>query len=207
MVLVPLFAFFLLRDGGRMVAYLMDRLRPLHIETTVAVWCEIDRIIGRYLRGLALDAIIVGVLATAGLWLVGAPLPLLLGAFTALMNPLPLLGMILSLSAAGLVALAYGYGLSTVGWIVALYLVIRLLDDLVLSGLTIGGSVHLHPVLVLASILAGENALGLIGMVIAVPLVTVVKEAARLLLEHRKNLARPHLPDTEKPTGLPHYVC
>ena len=60
---------------------------------------------------------------------------------------------------------------------------------------------------VLASILAGENALGLIGMVIAVPLVTVVKEAARLLLEHRKNLARPHLPDTEKPTGLPHYVC
>jgi predicted PurR-regulated permease PerM len=206
-VLVPLFAFFLLRDGGRMVAYLMDRLRPLHIETTVAVWCEIDRIIGRYLRGLALDAIIVGVLATAGLWLVGAPLPLLLGAFTALMNPLPLLGMILSVSAAGLVALAYGYGLSTVGWIVALYLVIRLLDDLVLSGLTIGGSVHLHPVLVLASILAGENALGLIGMVIAVPLVTVVKEAARLLLEHRKNLARPHLPDTEKPTGLPHYVC
>src|SRR5206468_1913696 len=87
----PLFAFFLLRDGGRMVAYLMDRLRPAHIETTVAVWCEIDRIIGRYLRGLALDAIIVGRLATAALWLVGAPLPLLLGAFTALMNPLPLL--------------------------------------------------------------------------------------------------------------------
>src|SRR5439155_14298778 len=145
--LVPLFAFFLLRDGGRMVAYLMDRLRPAHIETTVAVRCEVGRIIGRYLRGLALDAIIVGGLVTAGLWLVGAPLPLLLGAFTALVNPLPYLGTILSVSAAGIVALAYGYGLSMVGGIVTLYVVIRIFDDLVLSGLTIGGSLHLHPVL------------------------------------------------------------
>src|SRR5262249_59659618 len=90
--LAPVFAFFLLRDGGRIVAYLMDRLRPAHIETTVAVWCEIDRIIGRYLRGLALDAMVVGLLTTLGLWLIGAPLPLLLGAFTTLVNPLPYLG-------------------------------------------------------------------------------------------------------------------
>ena len=153
------------------------------------------------------DAIIVGGLVTAGLWLVGAPLPLLLGAFTALVNPLPYLGTILSVSAAGIVALAYGYGLSMVGGIVTLYVVIRIFDDLVLSGLTIGGSLHLHPVLVLAAILAGENALGLIGMVIAVPVVTVVKEAARLLLEHRKNLSRPHLPDAGTPTRIPHHVC
>jgi predicted PurR-regulated permease PerM len=203
----PVFAFFLLKDGGWIVAYLMDRLRPAHIETTVAVSCEIDRIIGRYLRGLALDAMVVGVLTTLGLWLIGAPLPLLLGAFTTLVNPLPYLGTLLSVSAAGILALAYGHGLRTVGAIVVLYLVIRLLDDVVVSVLTIGGSVHLHPVLVLASILAGESALGLLGMVIAVPLVTVVKETARLLLEHRKNLARPHLPAAGGPTTLPYYVC
>jgi predicted PurR-regulated permease PerM len=72
---------------------------------------------------------------------------------------------------------------------------------------TIGASVHLHPMLVLASILAGENALGLLGMVIAVPLVTVVKESARLVLEHRRNLTRPHLPAAGTPAGTRHYVC
>jgi predicted PurR-regulated permease PerM len=206
-ILVPLFAFFLLRDGGRTIGILIDRLHPAHIETSVAVWCEIDRIIGRYLRGLALESLVIGVMATIGLWAIGAPLPLLLGAYTALVNPLPYLGAILAVTTTAIVSLAYGQSLGTLGWILVLYVVIRLFDDVVVVAVTIGRSVHLHPMLVLASILAGENALGLLGMVLAVPLVTVVKESARLLLEHRRNLARPHLPAAGTPTSIPHYVC
>ncbi len=206
-ILVPLFAFFLLRDGGRIIGFLIDRLHPAHVEASVAVWCEIDRIIGRYLRGLALEAIVIGIMATIGLWAIGVPLPLLLGAFTALVNPLPYFGVILAVTAAGVVSLAYGQSLGTVGWILVLYVLIRLLDDVVVAAVAIGGSVHLHPMLVLASILAGENTFGLLGMVIAVPLVTVVKESARLLLEHRRTLARPHLPDAGTPASIPHYVC
>jgi len=206
-ILVPLFGFFLLRDGGRIIGFLIDRLHPAHIETSVAVWCEIDRIIGRYLRGLALEALVIGIMATIGLWTIGAPLPLLLGAFTALVNPLPYLGAILAVTTASVVSLAYGQSLVTVGWILALYLLIRVLDDVVVTAVTIGRSVHLHPMLVLASILAGENALGLLGMVIAVPLVTVGKESARLLLEHRRNLARSHFPAAGTPASIPPYVC
>jgi predicted PurR-regulated permease PerM len=206
-ILVPLFAFFLLRDGGRIIGFLIDRLLPAHIETSVAVWCEIDRIIGRYLRGLALESLVIGVMATIGLWSIGAPLPLLLGAFTALVNPLPYLGAILAVTTTAIVSLAYGQSLGTVGWILALYILIRLFDDVVVVPVTIGRSVHLHPMLVLASILAGENAFGLLGMVLAVPLVTVVKESARLLLEHRRNLARPHLPAAGTATSIPHFVC
>jgi len=202
-ILVPIFAFFLLRDAGRMLGSLLDRLHPAHIETSVAVWYEIDRIIGRYLRGLALDGIVVGIVAALGLWLLGVPYPLLLGAFTALVNPLPYVGTILSVAAAAVAALTSGQGLGTVGWILALYAVIRLLDDLVISVVTIGGSVHLHPALVIASIVAGEHAL---GMVIAVPVVTVLKETARLLLEHRRTLARTGLPRVT-PVGPTHYVC
>ena len=205
--LTPLFAFFFLRDGGAIVAYLIDRLRPVHIETTVAVWCEIDRIIGRYLRGLALDALVIGALATVGLWLVGAPYPWLLGAFTALVNPLPYLGTILSVGVAAIVAIANGQPFSRIGWIVAVYVIIRVLDDLVVAAVTIGGSVHMHPMLVLVSILVGEQALGLLGMVAAVPVVTVVKETARLLLEHRRNLARPHVPTVGRAGRIPEYVC
>jgi predicted PurR-regulated permease PerM len=207
MILVPFFAFFLLRDSGRIIGFLIDRLHPAHIETSVTVCCEIDGIIGRYLRSLALDALVIGIMATIGLWAIGVPLPLLLGAFTALVNPLPYLGTIFAVTAAGAVSLAYGQGLGTIGWILALYVLIRLLDDVVVSVVTIGGSVRLHPMLMLASILAGENALGLLGMVIAVPVVTVVKESARLILEHRRSLARPPLPPAETSVGIQHYVC
>jgi predicted PurR-regulated permease PerM len=205
--LTPIFAFFFLRDGGAIVAYLIDRMRPVHIETTVAVWCEIDRIIGRYLRGLALDALVIGALATLGLWLVGAPYPWLVGAFTALVNPLPYLGTILSVGVATIVAIANGLPFGRIGWIVAVFVVIRILDDLVVAAVTIGGSVHMHPMLVLVSILVGEHTLGLVGMVAAVPVVTVVKETARLLLEHRRNLARPHVPSTKGAARIPEYVC
>jgi predicted PurR-regulated permease PerM len=205
--LTPVFAFFFLRDGGAIVAYLIDRLRPVHIETTVAVWCEIDRIIGRYLRGLALDALLIGALATLGLWLVGAPYPWLLGAFTTLVNPLPYLGTILSVGVAAIVSIANGQPFGQIGWIVAVYVVIRILDDLAVAPMTIGGSVHMHPMLVLVSILVGEHTLGLLGMVAAVPLVTVVKESARLLLEHRRNLARPHAPVVGRAGRVPEYVC
>ena len=205
--LTPIFSFFFLRDGGAIVNYLIDRLRPAHIETTVAVWCEIDRIIGRYLRGLALDALVIGALTTVGLWLVGAPYPWLLGAFTTLVNPLPYLGTILSVGVAAIVSIANGQPLRQIGWIVAVYVVIRVLDDLVVAAVTIGGSVHMHPMLVLVSILVGEQTLGLLGMVAAVPLVTVVKESARLLLEHRRNLARPHVPTAGRAGRIPQYVC
>jgi predicted PurR-regulated permease PerM len=205
--LTPIFAFFFLRDGGAIVAYLSDRLQPAHIETTVAVWCEIDRIIGRYLRGLALDALVIGALTTLGLWLIGAPYPWLLGAFTTLVNPLPYLGTILSVGVASIVAIANGQSLRQISWIVAVYVVIRILDDLAVAPVTIGGSVHMHPMLVLVSILVGEHTLGLLGMVAAVPLVTVMKETARLLLEHRRNLARPHVPVVGRIGRIPVYVC
>jgi predicted PurR-regulated permease PerM len=206
LVLVPPFTFFLLRDAGRLIGWLMDRLHPVHVETTVAVWCEIDRIIGRYIRGLALDGLVIGNLAGLGLWALGVPYPLLLGAFTALVNPIPYLGTILSVTVAALVSLGAGQPVGQLTWILALYLVIRLLDDAVVAVITIGGSVHLHPMLVIASIIAGEQSFGLIGMVVAVPLVTVLKETARLLLEHRRTLLRGRArPATA--TDLAHLVC
>ncbi len=207
LVLAPLFLFFILRDSRRMLAFLMDRLPPAHIETSVAVCCEIDRIIGRYLRGVALDGIAVGLLASLGLWSLGVPYPLLLGAFAGLANAVPYLGPLLGAGAAGLVALTHSQGLGAVGWVLLLFVGIKLLDDVLIQALTIGRSVHLHPMLLLASVVAGNQALGVLGMVIAVPAVTVVQETARLLLEHRRVLAGTHLPAPGEPAGVPHVVC
>jgi predicted PurR-regulated permease PerM len=59
--------------------------------------------------------------------------------------------------------------------------------------------VHLHPALLLGSVVVGSHALGVLGMIIAVPVATVLQETVRLLLEHRRVLARRvRRPDPER---------
>lgn len=190
-ILVPFFAFFLLRDMPRIITAAMDRLPPRHVETSVAVWREFNGVIGRYIRGVVMDGLVVSVLAALGLWALRVPYPLLLGAFAGAANVVPFIGPLLSAAAAGLVVLlAPGQGLAGVVRVAALFLVIKVLDDTIIQPFTIGRSVHLHPALLLGSVVVGNHALGVLGMIVAVPVATVLQETVRLLLEHRRVLAR-----------------
>jgi predicted PurR-regulated permease PerM len=189
-ILIPFFGFFLLRDMHRLIAVVMNRLPPQHVETSVALWREINGVIGRYIRGLVMDGLVVGALAALGLWAARVPYPLLLGAFAGLANVVPFVGPLLSATAAGLVVVLSGQGLAGLGRVVALFLVIKVLDDTLIQPFTIGRSVHLHPALLLGSVVVGNHALGVLGMIVAVPVATVLQETVRLLLEHRRALAR-----------------
>ena len=62
-LLIPFFSYFFLRDSRKIIQFVLDRLAARHIETSVAVWCEINRIVGRYLRGLAINSALVGMVA------------------------------------------------------------------------------------------------------------------------------------------------
>src|SRR5262249_62232358 len=100
-ILVPFFAFFFLRDMHRLIALALNRLPPQHVETSVAVWRELNNAIGRYIRGVALDGLAVAILAALGLWAVGVPYPLLLGAFAGFANVVPFVGPLPSAGGAG----------------------------------------------------------------------------------------------------------
>ena len=206
-VLIPFFAYFLLRDNQKIIQFLMDRLPTPQIETSVAVWCEIDRIIGRYLRGLAMDGLVIGTAAALGLWALGVNYPLLLGAFSGLANAVPYLGPILGGGMTVLIALMQFKSLAPLGNVLILYLFIKLLDDVVIQAATIGRSVHLHPILLLASVTTGGHAFGLIGMILAVPAVTVLQEVSKLLLERRRYQAGIPAPHPGKGIHTQPYVC
>jgi predicted PurR-regulated permease PerM len=206
-VLIPVFSFFLLRDSGKLVRLLMDRLRPDQIETSVAVWCEIERVIGRYLRGLALEALAIGTIASTGLWLLGVNYPLFLGAFSGMANVIPYLGPFLSGTVVAMIAMIQFQSFAPLAKVMLLYLGIKICDLTVIQTLTVGRSVHLHPILLVASLLVGGHAFGLIGMIVAVPIVTALQEVIRLLLDHRRRKAgiRPAHHASSMPIQT--YVC
>ena len=206
-VLIPVFAYFLLRDSGKILRLMMDRLHPDQIETSVAMWCEIERVIGRYLRGLALEGIAIATIASTGLWLLGVNYPLFLGVFSGMTNVIPYLGPFLSGTVVATIAMIQFQSFAPLVKVMLLYLGIKICDLTIIQTLTVGRSVHLHPILLVASLLIGGHAFGLIGMIVAVPIVTAFQEVIRLLLEHRRRKAgiRPagHAPSMP----IQSYVC
>jgi predicted PurR-regulated permease PerM len=143
----------------------------------------------------------VGTLAALGLWALRVPYPLLLGIFAGVANVIPFVGPLLSAGAATLVVLLYTMGLGAVVRVLVMFLFIKVLDDTVIQPLTIGRSVHLHPAILLGSVVVGNHALGVLGMIIAVPVATILQETVRLLLEHRRLLASRLRTRTQHPVG------
>jgi predicted PurR-regulated permease PerM len=206
-VLVPVFSYLLLRDSRKIGQLLIGSLPPAHIETSVAVWCEIDRILGRYLRGLAINGVIMAVATALGLWALGVNYPLLLGALSGLANVVPYVGPVLSGGAVMLIAMIQFASFAPLAKVLTFFLLIKLFDVVLVHPMTVGKSVRLHPLLLIGSVLVGGHAFGLIGLVVAVPVVTTVQEITRLLLERRR--PRIALAEFHPREGIPiqPFVC
>jgi len=186
LILVPFFVFFLLKDWPGVMKRVMDWIPPSYVETTISVIAEINILVGKYLRGLAGDCFVVGVLASVGLWLIGINYPIMLGILSGVANIVPYLGPIIGCTISSLVALMQYRSFDPVLNVVVLYLAVKLLDDLVIQPLMIGKSVHLHPMLLVITLIVGEKLFGIMGMILGVPFVTAAQKIAAILLEHRR---------------------
>jgi len=188
-ILIPFFVFFILKDWPDLLKALMRRLPAAYVETAVASLAEINILAGKYLRGLAIDCFSVGCIASFGLWLLGVNYPFTLGIVTGAANVIPYIGPVVSCIAASLIAFIQFKSAGAVINVLLLYTAVKLIDDLVVQPLTIGRSVQLHPMLLIISIIAGQKLFGVMGMILAVPAVTVLQKVAVIFLEDRRNRA------------------
>jgi predicted PurR-regulated permease PerM len=201
-IFVPFFVFFLLKDWPGVMKKIMNWVPPSYVETTISALGEINILVGKYLRGLAADCFVIGALSSAGLWLIGINYPITLGILSGVANIIPYVGPIIGCTASSLLALMQYRSFDPLLNIVILYLIIKLLDDLVIQPLLIGKGVHLHPMLLVITLIVGEKLFGIMGMILAVPVVTAAQKTAGILLEHHQetlrrestgSLIKPHL--------------
>ncbi|MEU8761321.1 AI-2E family transporter [Streptomyces sp. NPDC048659] len=126
-----------------------------------------------YTHGIVLVAATNAVLVGIALWLLGVPLavPLALLEFGAAF--IPLIGSPVALAVAAVVALATkGPWIAAV--VIALIVIIGQIEGHLLHPLVMSWAVRLHPLVVAVSVVAGSIAAGILGAVVAVPLVSVV---------------------------------
>lgn len=132
-----------------------------------------DKAIGGYLRGQLLITLILGILIYVGLRLAGVPLALAISFLAALFNLVPYLGPIIGVIPA--VLLGFTESPLTALFAVIVFVAANQIEGNLLAPYILSKSTNLHPVTVLLAILAGAGLFGLLGALLAVPVVALGK--------------------------------
>lgn len=122
---------------------------------------------------------VIGLLTTAGLWLLGVPLAVVLGVIAALLTFIPNLGPILA--AAPAVLLGFASSPIQGAYVAALYVGVQVIEGNVTTPLIQQHTIALPPALILAAQLLMASLFGLLGLALATPLLAVVVKMVDLL--------------------------
>ncbi len=171
--LVPVLVFFMLKDKQAILQWL-GRFVPADNRLIRIVWHEVDQQTGNYLRGTMWRILAMGGLALVGYWLLGIHYVALLATIIGLAVLVPYVGAAIALLP--LVAIAYGqWGLTSMFWYALLiFAILQILDGNLLAPLILAGTVDLHPVAIIASILFFGGIWGFWGIFFAIPLATLL---------------------------------
>ena len=174
-VIVPVIAFFMLKDGRRFRRDFISLVPNRYFEFTLNALRKADLQLGGYLRGQFLAALIVGLLATFALWLIGVDYYLIIGAVAGLANLIPFLGPLIGGAVAIAVSVATTGSFGQVALIVVAFSVIQVIDNFGTQPLVLSRNVELHPLVILLVLLAAGELFGLLGLLLAVPAAAVTK--------------------------------
>ncbi len=177
-VITLMLAAFMLVDITR-VSRFVRSLIPYEFRTGFdELWKGMDKGLGGVVRGQLLICLVNGVLTFIGLVIFGIKYSFLLGVMAGLFSLIPVFGTILSsipIIGIALVSGEAGFGLAPALGILAWIIGIHLLEANVLNPKIIGDSAHIHPVIVVFSLLAGEHVFGLVGALLAIPVTSIVQ--------------------------------
>lgn len=174
LLLVPVAAFYLLRDWPVLLSRLHELL-PRHVEPeAVRLVRSVDEVLGAFFRGQLLVMLALGVIYTIGLWLVGLELALLIGMLAGLVSFVPYLGLIVGVVVAGIAALLQFHEFTPLLYVLLVFGVAQLLEGMVLTPWLLGERIGLHPLAVIFAVLAGGQLFGFFGVLLALPVAAVV---------------------------------
>jgi predicted PurR-regulated permease PerM len=187
LVLIPVVAFYLLRDWDRLVAWIDDML-PRSIQPTIAHLArESDLVLGAFVRGQLLVMLALGIFYGAGLAVIGLSVGPLIGMVAGLLSFVPYLGFIVGFGSAVIAVLVQYGDWSHLLMVVGVFVVGQLLEGYVLVPRLVGEKIGLHPVAVIFAVLAGGYLCGFLGILLALPAASVILVVLRYLSQRYRH--------------------
>ena len=182
LLLIPVVAFYLLRDWDLMLAKLQNLLPRAREGLVVRLVGECHEVLGAFMRGQLLVMLALAGIYSVGLMVVGLELGLLIGLLAGLASIVPYMGFIVGFGAAVVAALFQysGFELYPLIGIAVVFGIGQLPEGMLLTPMLVGDRIGLHPVAVIFAILAGGQLFGFTGVLLALPVAAVIM----VLLRH-----------------------
>ena len=176
---IVIIAAYLVMDAGRIGRVLLSLLPAAHRPVARQLADPVLDRIGGYVRGQLVSSLVVGILIAIALSVLGVRYGLLIGALAAVFNIVPFVGATLAAILGVLSALNESVSLALVT--LAVMTGAQTVEGKFLAPHFVGRATGLHPLAVLLALLAGAHLAGLIGALVAVPLLAGAWEIVRTL--------------------------
>ncbi|MEP5764978.1 MAG: AI-2E family transporter [Halieaceae bacterium] len=184
LVLIPVVAFYLLRDWDRLVPRVRNML-PLDWHAKAGELSrESDEVIGAFLRGQFLVMLSLGVIYSVGLAAIGLELAVLIGTVAGLASIVPYLGFLVGIVAAAVAAILQFQDWGVLLSVGVVFGIGQLIESYLLTPNLVGDRIGLHPVAVIFAILAGGQLAGFVGVLLALPVAAVIMVFLRHIHEY-----------------------
>ena len=174
-IIVGFFVFFILKDKEQVWGYIVKLLPGLLHHTVTDVLADIDRQMGRFIKGKFIVVFLLFLLSTAVFWIIGLKYFLLLGILTGISTFIPYVGAIV----VGIPVVAAGFiqwgTVAAAGWTLLAYIGIQSVDGYYLTPVIIGKETNIHPTAIIMAILICGSLWGFWGVFFAVPAAVIVK--------------------------------
>lgn len=181
LIVIPIIAFYLLKDKEKIFSGLIELLPKEHQKKTATILRQINTLLYNYFRGVFLLCMLIGFLCGLGLYLLGVKFFLILGLIAAVTEFIPVIGPFIGAVPAVIIAFITSPALAIK--VVILYIIIQSIENTLLVPRIMGEKLNLHPVTVILALLVLSKLIGGWGLFFAAPIAGIIKI---LYLELRK---------------------
>ena len=177
-LIVLLYVVFIMLDYERLMLSFRQLVPQNQRRRVLRIFSDIKDAMNHYFRGQALIAFLVGVLFSIGFYIIDLPMGIVLGLFIGLLNMVPYLQLI-SLPIATVLCLVWCVSTGGNFWVIfweamAVYVIVQCVQDLFLTPKIMGKAMGLNPAIILLSLSIWGCLLGFMGLIIALPLTTLL---------------------------------
>ena len=179
LIMTPIFLVYFLMDGHKLLPMLERTVLKRDKLNISSLLTNLNATVARYISGISIDALIIGALAYIGYSVIGLKYALVFAIFSSLANLIPYVG-----PSIGLIPMVITYAFTDPQKMVAalIYmLIIQQVDGNILSPRIVGGVMKVHPITIMVLLLLSSNIYGVLGMIVAIPTYSILKEIAKFL--------------------------
>ncbi len=187
LLLIPILSFFFLKDVNLFRISLLRLLPHGDWRTRVeAILEDFNQTLAAYARAQLISCFLIGLLCTIGFYLIGLNYAVLLGILAGIFEFIPLIGPLTIAVIVVLTALVSDNPYQAL-YAAVFLVVLRIAQDYVIYPRIVRGGLHLHPLAIILSVLAGEQIAGIAGVFISIPMVALLTVLYKHILEHSGN--------------------